>query len=330
MKRFEIHLLLSIIISLSFIFFGCDTDSDYPAWTTESKTLFGHLPHWSPDGSSILFADDSPLNGGLWLLSQDGSVNRIIDSLHSHNWDYGWSPDGSMIAFSAPGEPGSENAGIWLYDIAEDTLLHILDRGRDVSWYYDAMSIIIRIDHPETGIPGIYRLSIVNSELEFITEGYIPKASPSEPWIAYNESEINGRLFVIDEHYRSVEVTELGAQLYTWSADGRVLTSIVNYYVSGIINGKLFRIERSDSTWIPEEIVPDKASYPAPNRNGTIIAYMAMDDSDGWEGIKLWGTADNRLVITTMGFNPEFNPVDGSLIAIDTPENGIQLLVQGM
>ena len=56
---------------------------------------------------------------------------------------------------------------------------------------------------------------------------------------------------------------------------------------------------------------------------------MALNDSDGWEGIKFWGMADNRLVISTIGSNPEFNPVNGSIIAVDTPNNGIQLLVQG-
>ncbi|MCF7811669.1 hypothetical protein K9N50_11845 [bacterium] len=328
MKELETLLAISILISSFFILNGCDTDSDYPTWVTEGKTQFGHLPHWSPDGSNILFADDSPLNSGLWILSEDGTVSRLLNSIPPHNWDYCWSPDGGKIAFSAPGEAGSANAGVWVYDMAEDTLLHILDRGMDISWYYDALSVIIRIDQPETGISGIYRLNIDNSELYFITEGFHPKASPAEPWIAYTESEINGRLFIIDEKYRFVRVSGPGTQLYAWSANGRILTSIVNNYVSYVIKGKLFRIERSDSAWVSDEIVSDKASYPAPNRNGSIIAYMAMNDNDGWEGIRLWGMAGNSQLIITVGFHPEFSPVDGSKIAIDTPNNGIHLLEQ--
>jgi len=320
-------LITAFVLSIFLIFIGCETDSEYPKWSVENITLFGHIPRWSPDGNSILFADDNPLNAGLWTWSLTDRVNRMLDSLPSHNWDYCWSPDGEMIAFSAPGESGSPDKGIWLYYISDDTLVRILDRGRDVSWYHDESSIVARLDQLVTGIPGIYHVDINSSETEFICEGYFPKASPSEPWIAYNESEIDGRLYIIDEMFESVEVAELGAQLHVWSADGKTLSCIVNDYISGVINGKLFRIEYSDSTWNAEEIVTDKASYPAPSRNGSLIAYMAMNNNASWDGIKLFGSGGGEgILISAYGFNPEFNPVDDGYIVADTPDNGLQLL----
>ncbi|NQU05605.1 MAG: hypothetical protein HQ568_05890, partial [Calditrichaeota bacterium] len=134
--------------------------------------------------------------------------------------------------------------------------------------------------------------------------------------------------YIIDEMFESVEVAELGAQLYVWSADGKILCCIVNDYTSGILNGRLFRIEYSDASWNAEEVVNDKASYPAPSGNGSLIAYMAMNDNDGWEGLKLYGSGGDGILISANGFNPEFNPVDDTYIIADTPDNGLQLLAR--
>jgi len=283
------------------------------------------MPHWSPNGDLILFGGDAPDKSGLWIWEEGVALRMLADSLPPHDWDYRWSPDGRKVAFSSPGECGEKGSGIWIVDVNTSDKRRLLDRGQDLSWYYDGLSVLVRIDLPESGTPGIYRTFLNDDKVDFITEGFYPVCSTNNGWIAYNESEINGKLFIKSGDDDPVVVSELGAKQWVWSADGNALFCVVNDYISGVIHGSLFKIRLSDSKWYTTKIITEAISYPAPNRTGSKVACLKMSENDTWDGLYLYGE-NNRIHLADYVFNPKFHPSDNNRIAVDVTGNGIWIV----
>ena len=87
------------------------TDADRPGATRiVASDWYGVSPTWSPDGSSIAFKRIVPCCGGppdsLWLVGPDGSnPHQLSAATGTHEALLGtaWSPDGTRLAFMAPG-----------------------------------------------------------------------------------------------------------------------------------------------------------------------------------------------------------------------------------
>ncbi len=311
-------------MTLTFSFVGCDSDNeDVEGWEWTFSTDYGRMPRWSPDGSRILFGDDRPGSSALWLWTPGGDPSMLSDSLPPHNWDYRWSPDGRKIAFTSPGEPGSPDAGVWIVDVEQGTVERLHDRGRDVSWFHDGSAVVVRIDNPENGVPGIYKIGVNYFYQLFITEGYFPLCSPAENLIAYSSSEINGKLYMIGSELVGVPVSENGALNWVWSADGSSVFCSVNDYTSGYIDWKIFRISRRDTGWVADNVAR-WASFPAPDRTGSRFAFMRISNGI-WRGLWLHTTEEGDRMIADYGQNPEFSPVDDR-IAVNAPNGGIRVL----
>jgi Tol biopolymer transport system component len=101
-------------------------------------------PAVSPDGSTVAFVrkDASAVPPGLWLIGIDGTDERPVTRAPADVKSPVWSPDGSLIAFSAADEP----EGRALYTIHPDgTDLQVVVRGQDVqdvAWSPDGGSIV--------------------------------------------------------------------------------------------------------------------------------------------------------------------------------------------
>lgn len=322
LKTPKIIVCLLLVFSISLV--SCDSDKDYAIeWQWTFSTDFGRMPRWSSDGSQILFGDDRPGGSALWLWTPGGDPSMLSVSLPPHNWDYRWSPDGTKIAFTSPGEPGSPDAGVWIVDVELGSRERLYDRGSDVSWVYDGSAVVVRIDQPENGIPGIYEIGIDYFYLLFKVEGYFPLCSPAENLIAYSSSEINGKLYIIDSELVGEPVSENGALNWVWSADGSSVFCTVNDYTSGYIDWEIFKIFRRDTDWTADNVA-QWASFPAPDRTGSRFAFMRISNGI-WRG--LWfqtGDGESRM-IANYGHNPEFSPVDDR-IAINAPNGGIRVL----
>ncbi|HEY7500337.1 MAG TPA: protein kinase [Vicinamibacterales bacterium] len=81
----------------------------------------GAIPRWSPDGRTIAFSADRRLNGGIFLISADGTHQRRI--ARDGGWPVWW-PDGKRIGYLALGWDG--NARIRIVTI-NDGAIRTLD-----------------------------------------------------------------------------------------------------------------------------------------------------------------------------------------------------------
>jgi Tol biopolymer transport system component len=57
------------------------------------------FPHWSPDGSHILFTSDREGGYDLYVMRADGSNQTRVGQSPGSSFGGAWSPDGSRIAF---------------------------------------------------------------------------------------------------------------------------------------------------------------------------------------------------------------------------------------
>ncbi|MDQ8163942.1 MAG: S9 family peptidase, partial [Gemmatimonadota bacterium] len=115
------------------------TVADYFNWEDVAA------PAMSPDGKQIIYTRTwmDQLNdrreSSVWIMNADGTRNRFLVK----GSDAKWSPDGSRIAFVAPGEPGG--AQIWVrYMDAEGAttqVTRLTEAPADVEWSPDGKTI---------------------------------------------------------------------------------------------------------------------------------------------------------------------------------------------
>ncbi|HET7520337.1 MAG TPA: hypothetical protein VFK61_02235 [Candidatus Limnocylindria bacterium] len=108
----------------------------------ELPQLAGAEPHWSPDGSSLLFV----LEGTIYLADADGSGARaLVDGFAPV-----WSPDGTRFAFGA----GMNEEAIPLLAVADlDGNVHWSGvPGSDVTWSPDGTRLAAGVPIPDTTV----------------------------------------------------------------------------------------------------------------------------------------------------------------------------------
>ena len=113
---------------------------------------YGHLPAWSPDGTTLAFGQSYPCfcapEGALWSMRPDGSRKHLLSSV-SGGGAPAWSPDGKRIALLGVGvnddsdlylvgtdgtgqqnvtdDPGNESVPVWSPDGTRIAFARMLD-----------------------------------------------------------------------------------------------------------------------------------------------------------------------------------------------------------
>ncbi len=183
------------------------------------------LPHWSPDGSQILFTSQYQDNGGaleadLYLVSADGSGLAQLSNGSAYEWGGVWSPDGGQVAFLSA-RSGVEE----LYRMNVDgSGLSRLTNGQgtiqDPQWSPDGTALIFSATSESEAGAVIYLILSTGTQGGILTSGHSPRWAPDGTRILFQRDD---NLFILDVTSRQeVQLTnspavEAGA---AWSPDG--------------------------------------------------------------------------------------------------------------
>jgi len=123
-----------------------DSDGSDARQLTEGPDAFHDaFPDFSPDGTKIVFVSGPSGKCDLFVINSDGSGRQRITYQENIHWYPSWSPNGSMIAYSAGDTEWRDD--IWLtkapflmipatIDIDSDTL-NLRSRGRWITAYIE-------------------------------------------------------------------------------------------------------------------------------------------------------------------------------------------------
>ena len=115
------------------------TIADYFDWEDVSN------PALSPDGKQVLYTRtwidklNDKRESSVWLMNADGTKNRFLVK----GADAKWAPDGSRIAFVAPGEPGGSQLWVRYMDAegATTQITRLTESPADIEWAPDGQTI---------------------------------------------------------------------------------------------------------------------------------------------------------------------------------------------
>jgi Tol biopolymer transport system component/DNA-binding winged helix-turn-helix (wHTH) protein len=100
------------------ILWRANRDGSHPVQLTDAS-LYPLNPHWSPDGSQILFCSYNSKGLKAYVTpSQGGTPQLLIPEGREGQSDPSWSPDGGKIVFSTLEEIGNFNSVLRIFDIA--------------------------------------------------------------------------------------------------------------------------------------------------------------------------------------------------------------------
>jgi TolB protein len=227
-------------------------------------------PHWSPDGTQIVFVskrDSDPDIYGLTL--GDGQVSRLTDKSGSE-WSPVWSPDGSQIAFVAD---YIVNEDIYVIR-ADGSQRHLLTVSFSDDWNpaWSPDGTQIAFETTRDGNSEIYVMNADGSDPRNLTNNpandWLPAWSPDGSQIAFvSMRDGNANIYVMNAdgsgQHRLID-HPAGEYYPAWSPDGQWLaftsnrTGATEIYVMALDSGALYRVTDAgvDNAWLSWQPAP--------------------------------------------------------------------------
>ncbi|HYV99294.1 MAG TPA: S9 family peptidase [Gemmatimonadaceae bacterium] len=281
------------------------TINDYLDWETISN------PQFSPDGQQIIYSrgfidriNDKRMST-VWLMNVDGSKKRQL----LEGSGVVWSPDGTRIAYLAPGEPSGTQIWVRWMDAegATSQITHVTESPSAIAWSPDSKYISFQM--------------VVAQRENWNVKG-IPAAPKGAKWIEppriveklRYRADGQGflpdgftQLFVVSADggtQRQVTSGNWNSAAGRWTPDGKHLLFSSNRSADAEYEWRESDIYRADIA--SGEIVkltkrrgPDQ--NPTPSPDGALIAYTGYDSTDAtWKDAALYvmnadGTSPRNL-----------------------------------
>jgi Tol biopolymer transport system component len=172
--------------------------SGMPPRRVIASTGVNSYPHFSPDGSRIVFASDRASDCmEVWVSQQDGTAAaRLAGEAGSDQNSAQWSPDGRWIAFDSPGPDG--HVDVYVVDAAGGPPRLLTPPSTDESvpaWSRDGKWVYFRSNR--TGRNEIWKVPVEGGEARQMTfqGGYTAQESFDGATLLYIKEPGSGPLF---------------------------------------------------------------------------------------------------------------------------------------
>jgi hypothetical protein len=292
------RLAAPILILLTCLVVGCDEGQPPPAgpgpWQVFPLWPRGTMPVGSPDGQSVLFIQEQA-PAGLYLLQGSQAVHLNPDGPAARS-DYSFSRDGSRIAVSSPGTPGS-GAGIYTAYLTSPMVFQSLwDRGSDPCFLPGTEGLLCAGPEDGTGDEGIWQISLDGTQrFRLAASGVQPELSPNGVRIAYLvPGGTEGRtLAVLDRESAHVDTLAGSVLRFGWLGDSQTL--VVERMQAGVQEIATVRVVGG----LPPSTV-SVGTWPAGFPTGTNFVFTGLD-ADRLDGLFIGGLGANPARLTSTG-----------------------------
>ncbi len=301
--------------------FGCNSDDDGGSerlWSVQQIVSGGTAPVANSNGDVVFLREGA--GGGLYFL-KDGVESRLNPDGEIVRSDYNFSRDGSEICVSAPGEPGSESAGIYTIPVAPvGPFSRWWDRGS--SPCFSADGITIYCSGPDDGSPDEGIWSILRSSLErtrIAESGYQPKVSRDDHRIAYLVSSAGfpgGLLVALNRVTQWRDTLAIDVLDFDWADDSTLVYETLDGGVPS-----LWTIVVLPGT-LPQRLANGTSPAGFPQGRDVVFVSIAGDLNDG---LFVGSPGGSAVRIADTGSRPR--PfADGRLVA--QVEGGVSLFIR--